>query len=135
MGMYNDSVLTEFGLRCEPGSSLTKQSFRDECDVNKIIARFEKTGMLEALNKKVPFYGDVSELKGYHEALQTVVAAEELFSSMSAEIRDRFKNDPNEMIAFLDDVRNRDEAVKLGMVLPLPVVDIDTGEIKDGAPK
>ena len=54
---------------------------------------------------------------------------------MSAEIRDRFKNDPNAMIAFLDDVRNRDEAIKLGMVLPLPVVDIGTGEITDGAPK
>ena len=121
MGMYNDKPLTEFGLACEPGSSRTKQSFRDECDINRIISRFEKTGMIESLNGKTPFYGDVSDLVGYQDALNVVSEAEALFMSMSAEVRDRFSNDPSKMIAFLSDVRNKDEAIKMGMVIPEPI--------------
>jgi len=132
MGMYNDKPLTEFGLACEPGSSRTKQSFADETDINKIIARYDKTGMIEHLNERTPFYGDVSELVGYQDALNIVNQAESLFASMSANIRERFSNDPTKMIAFLDDVRNRDEAIKLGMILPVPeTVNTSTGEIKN----
>ena len=115
MGMYNKANDPD-GISCGPG--VTKQSFKDECDVNKIIARFEKTGMIEALNKKTPFYGDVSGLVDYHEALNKVVEVETLFNSMSAEVRERFSNDPEKMIAFLNDKKNEKEAIEMGLVNP-----------------
>ena len=45
--------------------SMTKQSFKDECDINKIMAKFQKTGAIEHYAKHAPSYGDafVSESK------------------------------------------------------------------------
>ena len=42
---------------------------------------------------------------------------------MSADIRERFKNDPAEMISFLEDENNLPEAIKLGMVTTPEKVD------------
>lgn len=102
------------------GVSLTRQSFRDEADINKIIARFEKTGMTESLNSREPFYGDVSELVDYHACLNIVHEAQGLFNQMSAEIRNRFDNDPRKMIEFLDNPANLEEAISLGMAVRRP---------------
>lgn len=122
MGMYGNKYLT---IDCsvdyltgEKIGSMTKQSFVDECDINKIIARFEKTGMIENVNRRKPFYGDVTSLRSYQESLNVVQEAEQLFRDMDAHVRARFENDPAQMIAFLADAKNRDEAVKLGMILP-----------------
>lgn len=116
MGMLG--IRTEVDCSVEP--SMTKQSFRDEVDINKIVAKFERTGMITHLQKSTPFYGDVSALVGYQDALNVVNEAELLFSSMSAEVRERFANDPAKMIEFLSDERNVDEAVKLGLVVRRP---------------
>lgn len=131
MGMYNSVPLTEFGISCEPGR--TKQAFKDDCDINKIIARYEKTGMIENLSKGTPFYGDVSDILSYQDALEVVDKAESLFGSMSAEIRNRFNNNPAEMVSFLADSKNIEEAKKLGMVLdskPESVSDVPKDDVK-----
>lgn len=120
MGMYNTEPITDFGLACEKGSSMTKQSMKDECDINKILAKVQKTGMLEHLAQGTPFYGDVSDLVDYKEALNVIKRANELFMDMSPEIRERFDNDPAKMLEFLENKDNLPEAIELGMVLPPP---------------
>lgn len=120
MGMYNDKPLTAKDLAVKCGKSMTKQAFKDEVDINKIVKQFEKTGMVEHLNENQPFYGDVSELKGYQEALNVVNEADALFMAMSPAIRERFDNDPAKMIRFLEDPKNNKEAVDLGMVVEQP---------------
>lgn len=106
-------------LHCGPG--LTQQSFADEVDINKIVAKLDKTGMIAHLNAAQPFYGDVSGLISFQDAQNIVARGEELFMSLTADIRERFLNDPARLIAFLNDEANRDEAVKLGIVTPKPV--------------
>lgn len=105
-------------LFCEPG--LTKQAFMPECDINNIIKKFEKTGMVNHLNEKQPFYGDVSNIASYADAINIVQEAEDLFMKMSPGIREKFNNDPEKMIAFLNDPKNIDEAIKLGMASKRP---------------
>lgn len=104
------------------GKSRTKQAFKEQTDINKIIARFNKTGMITHLNRKAPFYGDVSGFVDYQDALEKVAAAQELFRGMSSEVRERFDNDPAKMVAFLNNPSNLDEAIKLGMAVKRPVV-------------
>lgn len=106
----------------DTGPGLTKQSFAGEVDINKIVAGFEKTGMLTHLNSRQPFYGDVSDIRDYHEALSVVRTAEELFDGMDAKVRERFHNDPAKMIEFLANEENREEAIKLGIVVKPPVI-------------
>lgn len=113
----------------DTGPGVTKQSFADEVNINKIIARFDKNGMVTHINKSPGFFGDVSELVDYQESLNIVMKAEELFSGMSAEIRARFGNDPGQMIEFLEDPKNLEEAKKLGMVLEKPVPDAKISDV------
>lgn len=107
-------------IDCSHDELLTTQADRNEADINKIIARFEKAGMITTLNKNQPFYGDVSEFDGLQDAIIKVQNANELFMDMSAAIRERFDNDPVKMIEFLQDERNRKEAEELGMIVPRP---------------
>ncbi len=105
------------------GKSLTKQSFKDECDINFIMDKWKRTGEIPAasVGKMPPHYGDFSNPNDYMEACNRVIAANEAFSSLPSFLRDRFANEPANLIAFLADSENQDEAIKLGLAQkPIP---------------
>lgn len=95
----------------------TKQSFKDECDINTIIRRFLKTGVVEFTAKHEPRYGDCTGLE-YTKAMQTVAAAKSLFMDLPAALRARFENEPAKFLDFVQDDRNREEARELGLLKP-----------------
>lgn len=97
-----------------PEHGRTKQSFKDECDINVIMRRFEQTGELP-LNQRPMLFGDCPDLD-FQGAMQTVVEAKERFLALPSAIRDRFANDPQRLLNFINDERNRDEAIALGLV-------------------
>lgn len=109
-----DAASNESGLACEE-PSLAQQHFKDECDINNILRQFNVTGMLPEAPLS-PRYGDFTGIVDYHSALNAVIAAEDGFMALPAQIRSRFENDPELLINFLDDPNNRDEAIKLGLV-------------------
>jgi len=41
--------------------SLTRQSFKDECDVNQIVQRYTETGMINHIPRTTPQYGDAPD--------------------------------------------------------------------------
>lgn len=91
----------------------TQQQFKDECDVNVIIARYQKVGM--PLPDPKGFYADFVGLGDYREMLHTVASAQESFLKLAPEVRRRFDNDPGKLLTFLNDPKNLDEAVSLGL--------------------
>lgn len=103
--------------------SATLQSFKDDADINCIIARYENTGVLVDPSvpvSRTPNFGDFSDLPTYQEAQNVIIAAKNAFDTLSAKIRERFHNDP---AAYYDFVRSLekgseayDEAVRLGIV-------------------
>lgn len=97
--------------------SLTQQSFKDECDINNIMARFEATGVLPD-NPFEPRFGDTTMLPDFHAAQNIIAQANETFAALPAKVRERFQNDPAQYLAFFSDADNHDEAVKLGLVNP-----------------
>lgn len=97
--------------------SRTKQAFKAECDINTIIARFIKTGVNDFVNQHEPRYGDVTGIE-YTEAMQKVAAAKSLFAAMPAHLRARFENEPAKFLTFVQDEKNREEALKLGLLKP-----------------
>lgn len=106
------------GVSCKGG--LTHQSFREECDINFIMRRAAKTGMLPPATR-IARFGDFSDVKSYQMSLDIVMQANDMFSALPAAIRDRFKNDPAELLAFVGNKANLDEAVKLGLVELKPI--------------
>lgn len=96
-----------------------KQSFKDECDINKIMAKFVKTGMITHVNRFEGSYGEVPS-QTYHEAMEVVREANEMFMEVPAAIRQKFGNSPAAFLDFVNDPNNVDEMRKLGMVKPIP---------------
>lgn len=68
------------------GPSLTRQSEADECDINKIMERFDRTGQLPTVIKAPGTYGD-ARVVDFQTAKQIVLDAENLFKSLPANAR------------------------------------------------
>lgn len=100
----------------EWGPSKTKQEFTKECDVNRIVGKFQRTGVLPVPVGVQPVFADVSEIGDFASVVRKVKAAENAFLRLDPKIRLRFKNNPAMLLAFLKDPGNREEAEKLGLV-------------------
>lgn len=94
----------------------TRQSFKEECDINLMMAKFQRTGQLTHVRESLGTYGDYSNVDDYQSALNNVKAAESAFAAMPANIRDRFQNDAAQFLEFMDNPDNQDEAEDLGLV-------------------
>ena len=99
-------------------ASMTQAQFQDECDINKIMDRYMRTGCLsDPLSQMKPgTYGDFSDLGDYMENMNKVIEAREMFDALPAKVRERFGNNPGAMIDFVMDPNNQEEAVKLGLL-------------------
>lgn len=116
-----DAVSRAAGLEFDPDvePSMAQQSFKEECDINTIVRRFGLTGELPE-NYRAPISGDFTDVHDFQSAMNAVRAAEEAFMLLPGEVRARFANDPQNLIAFLDDEGNRAEALKLGLIQAPP---------------
>lgn len=102
-----------------PEETRAKQSFKDECDINNIMAKYRRTGLIEAVNRNQPRYADVTGLE-FRTAMEMVAEAQQLFEDMPSSVRKRFGNDPAAFLDFVNDPENRAEAVRLGLVKEPP---------------
>jgi len=98
----------------------TKQEFKDDVDINRIIARYRKTGQVTGQFRS-PGSGanlDLSTSIDFKQAQNVLIRARNQFAGLSAEVRKRFDNDPANFLAFMEDPKNVEEAVKLKLVDP-----------------
>lgn len=111
-----DGIYPDVSLDCGK-DSMTKQSMKDECDINLIMKRYEKTGLIAHVQQNEGFYADLSHVPDYQSALAIVQSADEMFMSLPSDLRARFENDPAKYLAFCSDPANRKELIQLGMVV------------------
>lgn len=111
-----DIVSYESGIDQSDEETMTQQHMRDECDINIIVERFMKTGQMPEGIDFVEI--DVSEVGDFHDALNVVRAAEEQFAALPSRVRERFHNDPAQLMRFVHDENNRAEALALGLLNP-----------------
>ena len=116
-------IYSRYHLPPNPGykndePSMTQQQFRDEADINNIMARYQKTGVLvdpltQATRK--PMFDDFSELGDFRDHQQAVIDAQEMFMELPSRLRARFGNDPAELLQWLSRPENKEEAIELGL--------------------
>lgn len=97
------------------GPTLAKQSFKDECDINTILAKYKKTGVLDHFNTHKGDYKDLGGSADFHQAMNIVIAAQASFATLPAEMRFKFKNDPAQFLAFVSDEANAEEMIAMGL--------------------
>lgn len=124
---YNPPVVE--GLTTSPVSA-TQQHFKDDCDINVLVARFTNGGSLPQRDPSEYSFGDFSSID-YQSALDTIIVANEQFGTLSADVRERFDNNPAKLLHFLEQDKNREEAVRLGLVARAPVTLLDVTGASD----
>ena len=105
----------QVGVECGP--SQTKQSFKDECDINNILGKYRKTGVIEHLNKHGAEYGFASG-DTFQDAMNIVSRANSMFEELPAHIRSKFNNEPAAFLDFVQDEGNIEEMRELGLAKP-----------------
>lgn len=96
--------------------SMTEQHFKDECDINFIVKRFEETGILPEGNRQ-PLFGDFTDFPtDLASSMAKYNEAQERFMELPANLRKEFDNDPVKLLAFLNDESNRTRAEELGLI-------------------
>ncbi len=72
--------------------------------------------MIDPCNVRSPTYGDFTGPSDYHTALNKIMDAEEAFSDLDSRLRDRFQNDPAQLLEFISNSENYEEALNLGLL-------------------
>ncbi len=89
----------------------TKQSFRDECDINLIMQRAAKGGTISHLAKYEGVYADFSDFD-FFEHTQKLTQGREVFDDLPAEIRREFGQSPAAFFAYVNDPANINDLAK-----------------------
>lgn len=136
--LHHPRFRTAYGPRLrvalEPeGESMTKQSFKDECDVNVIMRRYEQYGLPVLQPDQEPQYGDATGVE-FDQAMRLVAEARSRFEGLSARARLHFNNDPGQFLTFME---NPDPKVlkDLGMLTPEAVARMEAPPAADASPQ
>ncbi len=104
------------------GESRAKQSFAKECDINFIMARYQKSGAVTHVNRHGADYGFATSLD-FAESMRVVIKGQEMFDDLPSSIRSRFGNQPGAFLEFVQEEENYDEMVELGLIEKPEVVE------------
>lgn len=106
------SFLDENG---EQKTGMTEQCHKADCDINTILKRYDKTGLITHVNNAVAEYGDFTLVNEYQESLNLVIKAQESFEELPSAVRKKFDYDPGQFLEFATNPENKEEMIKLGL--------------------
>lgn len=129
---YIDNTVTIVRPTIDTGKGLTKQADKDRVDINYIMKRYQKTGMIDFGTNQAGEYLTIGSVD-FQEAMNIIVRANEMFAEMPSSHRKRFGNDPRQFLEFIEDPANADEARKLGLLNAIPQAP-DTAPLEADAP-
>lgn len=109
--------IVDVSLKFPRDSRWTKQCFKDESDINTLMARYLSTGEMPVINQVAPQYLDASGMD-FQTMQDQVVEARNLFMQLPSSLRSRFANDPGQFLEYVADPSNRSEMSKLGLLRP-----------------
>lgn len=122
----------ESGLSC-PEPTLAQQQFAEESDINYIAERYGLTGEMPQV-LELPRYGNFEGIFDFQSAQDAVVLAKQQFMTLPAKVRSRFDNDPQKLLAFMEDPDNRQEAEFMGLISKPETPTAAPGEPEGGKP-
>ncbi len=97
----------------------TKQCFKNECDIVKIMARAEKAGTISHLEKYEGVYADYSDFD-FFEQTSKLTRGNQIFAELPAEVRREFSQSPAEFFAYVNDRKNKQDLAEKLPALAAP---------------
>ncbi len=86
----------------------TKQSFKDETDVNQIINQHARMGTLSHLEQWGGQYGDLADFD-FQNAQNQIAHANTMFEQLPPNVKKHFHNSPERFFTYVNDPENADE--------------------------
>lgn len=113
--------------------SLTTQDAIEECDINTILERFQKTGHDPYAHRRaLSKFGDWTGFPEYQESMNMVIEARDAFNQLPAKTREKFNNDPIQFLNYATNPENLNEMVSLGLAIPRPEADLTNRDLLKG---
>lgn len=128
-GESRTKILTHGGIK-DWGPGMTKQAFKDQCDINKMLSKAQREGSLAHLQKyPAPVYGEFDGEFTLQDAVGQIDKANVIFDALPSEIRREFDNNAMSFVSFAADPANNGRLRELlpalakpGNYFPNPVV-------------
>lgn len=114
--MSTDAILPG-RIRTPVGSdkSRTRQSHAKDCDINQIMAKFQRTGSIDHVATHGARYANIESID-YHTAMNLTRDAEQMFDDLPSSLRKKFENLPGNFMDFVQDPDNLEEMDTLGLL-------------------
>lgn len=90
----------------------TKQSYKDSCDINKILEQNAGKESLSHLERHGARYGDFAAIDWEELPLQ-LAQGREIFGELPAEVKREFNQSPGEFFAYVSDPKNSERLQQL----------------------
>lgn len=90
----------------DEGRTHTEQ--KDDCDINNILEKYRRTGVVNHLNKHGEQYGDFTKID-YQTAQNQVASVNSMFADLPAQERARFNHNPEQFLEFIAQQSNIDD--------------------------
>lgn len=114
----------DFSTRYDPAQSsgivfskpsLTQQHFKDECDINQIVATYQETGIMPQGTRE-PLFGDFAGIPtSFQESQNLFKEAQDKFYSLPSDLRKMLDNSPQKLLEFMSNPANSEACVKFGL--------------------
>jgi len=115
-----------------PEKGQTQQHFTEACDVNNIVERYQRTGILDHVNPATGRYG-YAPSRSYADVAFAVAAMRSQYETLPEKVRERFPDFYGFVDAF-DDPNAQSALVELGLIPP-PAGVPEAGAPADRAPQ
>lgn len=102
------------------GTCRVDRSDGDNANINKIVDRYTKYGILPQTHNREELLGDFSNVTCFADVIEVSQRATDSFNALPSSLRSRFNNSPTEFLRFLEDPANVEEARKLGLLNSSP---------------
>lgn len=99
--------------------SMTRQEFAADCDINVLMAHYEKNAIVPPQNKLQPQYFDASSVPDFRDALDIAREAQDAFMRVPAVVRKELDNDVYKFVEYAQDEGNLEQLRKWGLAEPL----------------
>jgi phage internal scaffolding protein len=97
--------------------SRTKQAHAKEADINYIMRKYLKTGLIEHSRNHQPDYGFATS-EDFHTSMNIITKANTMFEDLPSSIRSKFDNQPSQFLDFVNNENNKKEMQEMGLLNP-----------------
>lgn len=93
----------------------TEQAHKKECDINNIIKKYDKTGLITHVSKIEAKFGDLTG-RDFKVMSDKVAQMNSAFELLPVEIKKEFEQSPAKLLEFMENPDNRERAIELGLI-------------------